>query len=132
MYLRTLKLRNFRCFSELNIDFPERLAVIVGDNGAGKTAILEAAAIAVGTFSHAMDKLTNFSIEKTDAHYKCYDMGSVVDVQAQFPVEICAEASVNNHYIYWERFLNSAKARGNGLTRAKELVMLADEYQDRL
>lgn len=132
MYLRTLKLRNFRCFSELNIDFPERLAVIVGDNGAGKTAILEAAAIAVGTFSHAMDKLTNFSIEKTDAYYKCYDMGSVVDVQAQFPVEICAEASVNNHYIYWERFLNSAKARGNGLTRAKELVMLADEYQDRL
>lgn len=67
MYLRALKLRNFRCFSELNIDFPERLAVIVGDNGAGKSSILEAAAIAVGTFSYALDKLTNFSIEKTDA-----------------------------------------------------------------
>lgn len=132
MYLRALKLRNFRCFSELNIDFPERLAVIVGDNGAGKSSILEAAAIAVGTFSYALDKLTNFSIEKTDAHYKCYDMGSVVDVQAQFPVEICAEASVNNHLVYWERFSDSAKSRGNSLSRSKELVALATEYQDRL
>lgn len=59
-------------------------------------------------------------------------MGSVVDVQAQFPVEICAEASVNNHLVYWERFSDSAKSRGNSLSRSKELVALATEYQDRL
>ncbi len=131
MFLKSMILRNFRCFSDLNICFKNRLTLIVGSNGAGKSTVLEAAAIAVGTLTAAMDGLTNYGIKKSDAHYKCFDLGSSVDVQPQFPVEITASGSVDGKDISWTRNLNSANGRG-GLGAAKELTQIAREYQDRM
>lgn len=42
MYLKSLTLQHFRNFAGLEADFPEPGAVIIGDNGAGKTSLLEA------------------------------------------------------------------------------------------
>lgn len=47
MHLQELRLQNFRCFTDATISFDERLTVLVGKNGSGKTAILDAAAIAL-------------------------------------------------------------------------------------
>lgn len=59
MFLQSIILHNFRCFSDLKVEFKHRLTVIVGNNGAGKSTILEAATIAAGTLTSAMDGLTN-------------------------------------------------------------------------
>ena len=131
MFLNSLVLHNFRCFSDLEVCFNNRLAVIVGSNGAGKSTVLEAATIAAGTLTSAMDGLTNYGIKKSDAHYKCFDLGSNVDVQPQFPVEITATGCVDGRDISWTRNLNSANGRG-GLASAKELTRIAHEYQDRM
>lgn len=48
MYLTRLSLRNFRCFEQIQFDAFDRLAVLVGENDAGKTVVLEAIAILVG------------------------------------------------------------------------------------
>lgn len=42
MRLRQLTIRNFRKIEELTVDFPDGLCVIVGENNAGKTAIIDA------------------------------------------------------------------------------------------
>lgn len=42
MKLRSIKLTNFRCFDNLEVPLHERLTVLVGNNGAGKTAVLDA------------------------------------------------------------------------------------------
>jgi len=55
MYLQNLTLKNFRCFESIDIPFHKNLSVIVGTNGAGKTTILEGAAIALGTLFVALD-----------------------------------------------------------------------------
>lgn len=131
MFLKSMVLRNFRCFSSLEVNFNNRLTVVVGNNGAGKSTVLEAATIATGTLTSAMDGLTNYGIKKSDAHYKCFDLGSNVDVQPQFPVEITATGDINGKEISWSRSLNSAKGRG-GLASAKELTAIAREYQERM
>lgn len=84
MFLKSMVLYNFRCFSDLDIDFKNRLTVIVGNNGSGKSTVLEAATIAAGTLTSAMDGLTNYGIKKSDAHYRYFDLGSNVDVQPSF------------------------------------------------
>ena len=131
MFLKSMTLHNFRCFSDLKVNFNNRLTVLVGNNGAGKSTVLEAAAIAAGTLTSAMDGLTNYGIKKSDAHYKCFDLGSNVDVQPQFPVEITAVGTVDGQEISWVRTLNSAKGRG-GLAPAKEMTRVADNYQSRM
>lgn len=50
MHLHELRLQNFRCFTDATISFDEHLTVLVGKNGSGKTAILDAAAIALNNF----------------------------------------------------------------------------------
>ncbi|MCV3209268.1 AAA family ATPase [Mesorhizobium sp. YC-39] len=40
--IRSIDVRNFRCYDHLHVDNCARVNVIVGDNGAGKTALLEA------------------------------------------------------------------------------------------
>lgn len=50
MKIERMHLKNFRCFDELTINFDKRLTVIIAENGAGKTAILDAIAIGFGRY----------------------------------------------------------------------------------
>lgn len=45
LFLKELKLNNFRCFSSLKLKFSNEINVITGKNGSGKTSILEAISI---------------------------------------------------------------------------------------
>ncbi len=42
MHIRKLVLQNFRIYTDLQIEFPEGLTIIVGPNASGKTSLLEA------------------------------------------------------------------------------------------
>ncbi len=55
MQIERLRLKNFRCYDELDIDFEPRLTVIVGENGKGKTAIFDALAIALEPYLRSFD-----------------------------------------------------------------------------
>ena len=41
-HINQLKIKNFRCFKELTLDFSSPIVLIKGENGSGKTSILEA------------------------------------------------------------------------------------------
>ena len=45
MEIKELHLTNFRGFEQLDVVFPDRLAVFIGVNGAGKSAVLDAIGI---------------------------------------------------------------------------------------
>jgi energy-coupling factor transporter ATP-binding protein EcfA2 len=49
--IRNAQIRNFRCFADLNIENCRRINLIVGDNGSGKTSILEALFFALASSS---------------------------------------------------------------------------------
>ncbi|MDH0629547.1 AAA family ATPase [Pseudomonas mosselii] len=55
MKLKSLGLTNFRGFDRLDIEFDERMTVIAGVNGVGKSTILQAIAIA---YSHVLPEFT--------------------------------------------------------------------------
>ena len=55
MKLKKISITNYRCFGKVDIDFDEHTTLIVGKNGAGKTAILDAVAVAVSTFLLGID-----------------------------------------------------------------------------
>ena len=56
MRLDKIRLQNFRCFEDISLDFHESFNLIVGINGTGKTAILEALRIAIGSLFLEVDK----------------------------------------------------------------------------
>ena len=50
MQINRLKLRNFRGFSELDQGLNRRFTLIVGNNGVGKSSMLDALSVAFGSF----------------------------------------------------------------------------------
>ncbi len=97
MFLKSLVLHNFRCFSDRTVNFNNRLTVIVGGNGAGKSTVLDAATIAAGN----TDICNGWSDKLWNKKRRCsmFDLGSNVDVQPQFPVEITAIGDVDGKEI---------------------------------
>lgn len=131
MYLKQICLENFKCFEKLDVNFKEKMTVIVGENGAGKTTLLEGIAIAVSTMFTALEGVKGKGIDKTQARLKAYTIGSTSDVQAQFPVKISALGEIGGQEIQWERSLNTSKGQTT-IKDAKELTSIAADYQKRL
>lgn len=131
MHLSQISLRNFKCFEDITVELHEKLTLIVGANGAGKTALLEGVAIALSTMFTALDGVKSRGIDKSQARLKAYAMGSTSDVQPQYPVVISARAVCDGKTIDWMRSLNTA----TGATTVKEaraFISVAEAYRRRL
>ena len=69
MYLKHLSLTNFRSFTRLDIDIPQRVVVLVGANAQGKTSVLEAIYFLAAFTSfqtHADRQIVNFDEAKAN------------------------------------------------------------------
>jgi len=70
MRLKSVTFNNFRCFESLTLDLHPRLTVIVGENGAGKTAVLDGIASGLTPvlthLSSANQRLTGRGIKDAD------------------------------------------------------------------
>lgn len=64
MYISELKLENFRKYKNVNIKFNEGLNIIVGENNSGKTAIIDAIRILLGTQGNEF-----YRVEREDFYY---------------------------------------------------------------
>jgi len=72
MLLKRLRCLDFRGFSELEIEFEERLTVLVGANGAGKSSILDALAVLLSQYAARMLSSSNSArrLKDTDIRWR--------------------------------------------------------------
>jgi predicted ATP-binding protein involved in virulence len=59
MKLKTLEIKNFRCFESLSMDLDEQLTVLVAKNGQGKSSVLDAIRIGLWSFVSGFDLARN-------------------------------------------------------------------------
>ena len=132
MKLNNIKISNYRCFKEAEIDFDNHITLVVGKNGAGKTAILDAAAVSVSTFLLGIDGGVSRSIVKDDARYEFHDLNGTIDPQHQFPVGIESTGDcLDQQNVKWIRSLNSESGKTT-IKDAGELTALAKKAQSQI
>lgn len=132
MKLKNIKISNYRCFKDVEIDFDESTTLVVGQNGAGKTTILDAVAVSVSTFLLGIDGGVSRSILKDDARYEFYDLNGTIDPQHQFPVSIESTGDcIDKQNIRWIRSLNSESGKTT-IKDAGELTSIAKKVQNQI
>lgn len=133
--LDSLELENFHKFEHYTIGFDEHMTVLVGNNGSGKSSILDAACVALGTFLVGVSSASQRRITSSDARIGLFDMGDFVDRQGQYPVTIsaCGRAGEGARAgeVKWSRSLNSAKGKAT-IKDAMGLLDLSRECFERL
>ena len=128
--LKKLKVKNFRCFENLEMNLNPRCNVLVGINGSGKSTILDALSIALSGYLLGFDNIKGTYIQTEDAHFVTHQAGNRIEVQEQFPVIIYAEGIVDDeHDVTWQRELNG-KDRRTTHGNARCIVDYAKRLQD--
>lgn len=66
MRIDSIELSNFRCFERIRVDFHPELTVLVAPNAGGKTAVLDAIAVALSPFVSKVGDETGIQFLETD------------------------------------------------------------------
>lgn len=118
MRIDRLRVQNFRCFDDREWTFAPGFNVLIGENGAGKTAALDALAVGVGAFLLGIDDGTARSIQEDDVrlNYREVTVGadgfaSPPRFSEQFPVNIAAEGVIGGSPYRWSRSRSSKKGQ---------------------
>ncbi len=132
MKIHAITIKNYRCFEEITLSLGDKITLLVGKNGTGKTAILDAIAVTVSAFLGGIEGGISRNIQKEDARYQFYDLEGIVDTQHQFPVILSAEGECGGiSGIKWNRSLNSADGKTT-MKEASQLTDIARKMQSRI
>lgn len=133
--LDRLELTNFHKFEQYAIDFDERLTVLVGDNGSGKSSVLEAARLALGAYLVHFPGMTMPRISADDARLALYDSTEGPVLEKQFPVTIAAQGRAgemgDEEPIAWARSLHSSDDN-KVMQEARQLIEKGRACSDRM
>lgn len=128
MRIDKLTVKNFRGFAEQSFEFNKQFNILIGDNATGKTSILDALSIAMGSFLLGIKDVAGRHIRGEDVRYKFEKSGGQTFLRWQTPVEVIAEGKFDSNSIKWSRELNSTKGRTTTVN-TKTIKNIADKLQ---
>ena len=135
MKLKKLEISNFRCFDSLSIDLDEQLTVLVAENGVGKTAILDAIAVALGPFIGGFDTGVSKSFKPEDARLAIRDVlhitrpeDVILQMESQYPVSLIASGIIEGQCEQWSRELTGKKTQTT-FGKARVIINYAKKLQ---
>jgi len=140
MHIHQLTLTNFKCFEQQTFDLHPQFTLFVGDNGSGKTSILDGLAIAAGSWLLGVDGRVSRPIRRHEVRLSSRSAGSDSAVrlaadevmrgaghswEENFPCAVRAGGSVLGQALSWQRTLNGWPGR----TTYREAKALSDLAQ---
>lgn len=129
IYITHLHIENYRCFRLFDMDFEKESNIIVGDNEAGKSTILEAINLCLSGLIHGRylkNELTEYLF-----NYSCVQeyLESVKNNHSQIPPYILIELYIDSDEENPD--LEVLRGTGNSLGVAKTGVSLKIEFDDK-
>jgi predicted ATP-binding protein involved in virulence len=137
MKLTQLTLENFRCFDKLTVALDEQLTVIVAPNGQGKTAVLDAARIALWPYVSAFDVVSGTmpgsGIDIDDVLIRPSAVDLPRNMEPQLPCVIHARAIIDGREVEWSRSrMKVSQGSKTTIKDAMPLTQLGSAYQSQI
>lgn len=131
MFLKSVKISNFKCIKECNLDFDPQFNLIIGDNGIGKTSILEAISVALGGFLAGVEgvKTLHFTTDEIRRETELLGQGSY-NIKYKTPVLVEANCEIDGETYTWirrKRSKTSSRSTVEPRTICKKAMKLAND-----
>ena len=132
MRIDSFTLRNFRRFEEAEFNLAPMFNLIIGDNATGKTAILDALTVGLGSLLLNLPfPAKSRSIRHEEVRLRFFVHGDSYTSEPQYPVQVSCTGSVARQSGSWRRELSTSK----GHTTRQDLSWIrsvADELNERV
>ncbi len=111
MYLKNIKISNFKAIENMEINFKKGFNIIIGNNGVGKTSILEAISVALGGFLGGIDGVNtkHFTKDEIRCVSELLGQGSY-NIKYINPIQVECDVKLDNEDYIWIRKKSSIKA----------------------
>ena len=129
MILKKLNISNFKMFESLQLSFEPGFNLILGDNGVGKTTILEAASVAISGFLIGMEDVATRNIYKPDVRYLIIkdSNGTPNKSYSNEPTEIESVLCYGKKEYKWTRAKKDATGGSRTTINPKEILTISQK-----
>jgi predicted ATP-binding protein involved in virulence len=132
MRIDRLAIKNFNGFEDRTFSFNPRFNLLVGDNASGKTSVLDALAVAVGSwFLGIRGYATSPGIDSEEVRIKAYEHIDSYTFEKQFPSRIECTGIVLGERTSWARELQREGGRTT-TADAKAIKAASGEAEQRV
>jgi predicted ATP-binding protein involved in virulence len=111
MRIDSLLLENFKGFQRRELTFHPQFNLVVGENGTGKTSLLDALAVAVGSWFLGVDGVDTRHIYPHEVRLQAFPSEAGSHWEGQYPCFIEASGSIGHAPTIWRRSLNGPDGR---------------------
>ena len=129
MRIDRLTVLNFRNFNENAFEFHRRFTLLVGDNGAGKTAVLDALRVGVGAYLLGVPDSQAPSIRREFVRRETRRDGEFSTLEPVTPCAVRCEGRVHQSDLCWDRELASVDGRTNRVGARALVQCVAKHFQ---
>ena len=111
MLLKNIRISNFKAIEDLEIKFEAGFNIIIGDNGVGKTSILEAVSVSLGGFLAGIDGINtkHFAKDEIRCVSELLGQGSY-NLKYITPIQVECEIDLYGENYSWVRRKSSISA----------------------
>lgn len=104
MFIEKVSIKNYKAIKDLEIEFRPGVNLLIGDNGVGKTSVLEAITVALGGFLAGIPGVSAKNILSDDVRIHLHSMGQASSaIEYMTPVEIGCQVDIEGEKYKWIR-----------------------------
>lgn len=112
MYIEKIEIENFKAISKMELAFKPGVNLLIGDNGVGKTSILDAIVVALGGYLGGINGVSAKNILLSDIKIETRNIGTVsTGIIYNTPVKISCKMNIHNEIMEWERVRDDETTR---------------------
>lgn len=104
MFFKEVKIQNYKAIKDMQIQFSPGINLLIGDNGVGKTSVLDALAIALGGFLAGVTGVSVSGIQQSDIRIETKRVaGASVSIEYMTPTVIECNMEIDGRDFSWAR-----------------------------
>lgn len=122
MYIKKIDIRNFKAVKNTCIEFKPGINLLIGDNGVGKTSVLDAVTIALNGIMTGIAGVPARNIRQEDIHLSLGKLGSAsTGITYHNPTEVSCTMDFGGKIYRWTRSRKDETPKLNTLMDDKEI-----------